>query len=65
MPIHPNAPKLNDKLIAGSPPFSQPILKKLRALIHKADSEIVEDLKWGANFNKKGMICNIRSANCT
>ncbi|HYF48355.1 MAG TPA: YdeI/OmpD-associated family protein [Planctomycetota bacterium] len=59
MPINPNARKLIDKLIAGSPAFAQPIMKKLRAIIHKADRGIVEDWKWGANFNKNGMVCGL------
>ncbi len=57
MPIHPNASKEIDRYIAGTPAFAQPICRKLRTLIHKADAGIVEDWKWGPNFNKQGMIC--------
>ena len=48
-----------DAYIASTAPFAQPICRKLRTLIHKADPDIVEDVKWGApNFNKQGMICS-------
>lgn len=55
--INSNAPKLIDDFIAGSLPFAQKICRKLREIIHKADSSIIEDWKWGANFNKNGMVC--------
>ena len=57
MPIHPKAKQEIDKYIASAPAFAQPICRKLRAAIHKADPDIVEDWKWGPNFNKQGMIC--------
>jgi uncharacterized protein YdeI (YjbR/CyaY-like superfamily) len=53
------AEKQIDRYIASTAPFAQPICRKLRTLIHKADPGIVEDVKWGApNFNKEGMICS-------
>ena len=48
-----------DEYIAKAPPFAQPICKRLREIIRKADSGIVEDWKWGPNFNKSGMVCGI------
>ena len=41
--IHPNAKKEIDRYIDSTAAFAQPICRKLRALIHKADPEIVED----------------------
>ena len=57
MAIHPKAKQEIDKYISSAAPFAQPICRKLRALIRKADPGIVEDWKWGPNFNKQGMIC--------
>lgn len=57
--INPKATQLIDKYIKDAPEFAQPILKKLRTLIHKAEPEIIEDWKWGPNFQKNGMICGI------
>jgi len=37
-----------DEYISKAAPFAQPILKKLRALAHKACPEVTEELKWGA-----------------
>jgi len=55
--INPNAPKEIDAYINALPPFSKAICNKLREIIHTADCEILEDWKWGPNFNKNGMIC--------
>jgi uncharacterized protein YdeI (YjbR/CyaY-like superfamily) len=57
MPMHPKAKQEIDKYIAKAPAFARPICAKLRSLIHKADPGIVEDWKWGPNFNKQGMVC--------
>ena len=57
MAIHPNATQEIDRYIAKAPEFARPICARIRALIHKADPDIVEDWKWGPNFNKHGMIC--------
>lgn len=46
-----------DAYINEQPAFIQPICRKLREIIHKADPEIMEDWKWGPNFYKRGMIC--------
>lgn len=55
----PNASSLIDEAIEKMPSQSKLILNKLRLLIHKADSEIIEDWKWGPNFYKDGKVCNI------
>ena len=57
MAIHPRAKQEIGKYIAQAPEFARPICRKIRSLIHQADPEIVEDWKWGPNFNKQGMIC--------
>ena len=57
MPIHPKASQEIDKYVAALDGFAKPICKKLREVIRKADPDIVEDWKWGPNFNKNGMIC--------
>jgi uncharacterized protein YdeI (YjbR/CyaY-like superfamily) len=46
-----------DKYIARSAAFAQPILKKLRALYHKACPQIEETIKWGfPHFEYKGVV---------
>jgi hypothetical protein len=55
--IKPDAPARIDEYIKKGPEFAQQICWKLREIIHKADSEILEDWKWGPNFNKNGMVC--------
>lgn len=57
MPIRPDARKRIDEYIASVPDFAKPICRKLRAVVRKADPGIVEDWKWGPNFNKQGMVC--------
>ncbi len=49
-----------DTYIEKAQPFAQPILKKLRVLIHKGCPEVVETIKWGMPFFEyKGPLCNI------
>jgi uncharacterized protein YdeI (YjbR/CyaY-like superfamily) len=49
-----------DAYIAKSPAFSQPILRKLRALFHQACPEIQEVMKWSMPFfDYKGIVANI------
>jgi len=49
-----------DSYITKSKPFAQPILIKLRELIHKAIPEVEETVKWGMPFfDYKGPVCNI------
>jgi uncharacterized protein YdeI (YjbR/CyaY-like superfamily) len=46
-----------DSYIARSAAFAQPILKKLRALYHKACPQIEETIKWGfPHFEYKGVV---------
>jgi len=47
-----------DAYIEKSADFAQPILKHLRALIHKACPDVSETLKWGMpSFEYKGILC--------
>ena len=49
-----------DAYIAKSAPFARPILKRLRALMHKADPRIVESLKWGVpHFEHNGIVAGM------
>lgn len=54
---NPKANVLINNYIKQSPEFSQPICNKLRELIFKADPDIIEDWKWGPNYQKNGMVC--------
>jgi len=46
-----------DAYIAGSPEFARPILKRFRALFHKACPAIEEKMKWGfPHFVYKGIV---------
>lgn len=52
-------PKIDD-YIANSADFAQPILTKLRALVHQTHPDIEETLKWGMpNFEYKGLLFNM------
>ena len=44
---NPNAPDLIEDYVDGREPFARPILHRLRAMIHQAHPEMVEDWKWG------------------
>ena len=59
MAIDPTASERIDQYIADAAGFAQPILKKIRAAIHKADREIVEVWKWGAGFERNGLVCGL------
>ena len=49
-----------DEYIAKSADFAQPILTKLRALVHQVHPDIEETIKWGMpNFEYKGMLFNM------
>lgn len=49
-----------DAYIAKSADFAKPILKHLRALVHRGCPEVVETLKWGMpSFGYKGMLCGM------
>jgi len=52
-------PKIDD-YIANSAEFAQPILTKLRSLVHQAHPDIEESIKWGMPiFEYKGMLFNM------
>ncbi|MCE9583123.1 MAG: YdeI/OmpD-associated family protein [Planctomycetes bacterium] len=49
-----------DAYIAKAAPFAQPILKRVRAAVHKGCPGIEERLKWGVpSFEKNGMVCGM------
>jgi uncharacterized protein YdeI (YjbR/CyaY-like superfamily) len=51
-----------DDYIKKSAPFAQPILKHIRALVHKACPEVTETVKWGfPHFEYKGILCSMAS----
>jgi uncharacterized protein YdeI (YjbR/CyaY-like superfamily) len=48
-----------DEYIDASADFARPILKHLRKLVHKANPEIQETMKWGfPHFDYKGILCS-------
>lgn len=55
--VDPEAGKKIDDYIQTAPEYAHPILTKLRQIVHDADPEILEDWKWGPNFNHNGMVC--------
>jgi hypothetical protein len=56
--VNPNASKLIDEYISSKETFEKELCELLRELIHKADTEVIEDWKWKIPiFNKKSMIC--------
>ncbi|HZW38472.1 MAG TPA: YdeI/OmpD-associated family protein [Ignavibacteriaceae bacterium] len=55
--INPDAGNLIEQYIEDTPEFAQPICKKIRSIILSTDERIVEDWKWGPNYNYKGMLC--------
>ncbi len=55
--INPNASELIDEYIESFPEDKRIVMSKIRDIIHKAESAIIEDWKWGPNFNKNGMVC--------
>lgn len=49
-----------DEYIANAAEFAQPILKKLRELVHQSHPDIEETIKWGMpNFEYKGLLFNM------
>lgn len=49
-----------DAYIEKSADFAKPILKKLRALVHKGCPDVVETIKWGMPaFEYKGPLCGM------
>lgn len=54
-----NAPALITEAFSKMPAHIQPIVNRLRELVHQAEPQIIEDWKWGPNFYCEGMVCNI------
>ncbi len=51
-----------DAYIEKAQPFAQPILKHIRALVHKANPKIEETIKWGMPcYDYKGVMCSMAS----
>ncbi len=49
-----------DEYIANAADFAQPILKKVRVLVHQAHPDIEENIKWGMpSFDYKGIVCHL------
>ncbi|MBK5286082.1 MAG: DUF1801 domain-containing protein, partial [Bacteroidia bacterium] len=49
-----------DAYITKSSDFAKPILKHLRELIHQANSDVTETIKWGMpSFDYKGPFCSM------
>lgn len=49
-----------DAYIAKAPPFAQPILTHLRAVVHDACPDVVETLKWGVpSFEYRGLLAGM------
>lgn len=47
-----------DAYIAKAAPFAQPLLKRIRTVIHSASPDIDETMKWSSpHFDYKGMVC--------
>jgi uncharacterized protein YdeI (YjbR/CyaY-like superfamily) len=65
-------PQVNPKVdayILKAAPFAQPILTHLRALIHKACPDVVEEIKWSRPFflHRGVILCNVSAfkAHCS
>jgi uncharacterized protein YdeI (YjbR/CyaY-like superfamily) len=51
----PTKDKRIDAYIAKAQPFAQPVMKKLREIVHKACPDVTETIKWGMpSFEYKG-----------
>ena len=51
-----------DAYIAKSAAFAKPILNHIRELVHQANPEVHETIKWGfPHFDYKGMMCSMAS----
>jgi hypothetical protein len=49
-----------DAYIARAAPFARPVLKRLRALVHRGCPDVVETIKWGSpHFEHEGMLCGM------
>lgn len=54
-----NASILITEAFAKMPEPIQAMVNKLRALVHQAEPNMIEDWKWGPNFYCNGMVCNV------
>ena len=57
-----------DEYISNASEFAQPILKKIRAIVHDAYPDIEENIKWGMpSFDYKGIVCHMAAfkAHCS
>ena len=57
-----------DAYIARAAPFARPVLKHIRALVHRAVPGVEESIKWGMpHFLHHGMLCGMAAfkAHCT
>lgn len=57
-----------DAYIARSAPFAQPILKRLRKIVHEGCPEVEETMKWQfPHFDYKGIMCGMAAfkGHCT
>lgn len=55
-----SSPSPIDSYIAKSPAYAQPILRHLRALVHKACPTVHETIKWGMpSFEYQGILCGM------
>ena len=55
----PRDPRI-DAYIAKSAPFARPILRHLRARVHRGCPDVVETIKWGSpHFEHEGMLCGM------
>lgn len=51
-----------DEYIKRAQPFAQPILERIRELVHKGCPEVEEKIKWGMpSFDYKGPFCSMAS----
>src|ERR1700739_4047344 len=57
--IVPNASKQIDEAFDKFTGFQRVHCKYLRALIRRALPDVIEDWKWGPNFNVQGMVCGV------
>jgi hypothetical protein len=49
-----------DAYIAAAAPFARPILRRVRATVHRACPLAVETIKWGApSFEHHGIVCRM------
>jgi len=46
-----------DEYIDSAASFAKPICHKLRKIIFKAEPTMIEEWKWGPNYQKNGMVC--------